>query len=224
VTLRRLTPDIKRVDLGYLRLWRDDLAELVNLVRQLKDVEIDLEAGVPKEGTERHSMVEYEVGELDELVGLGKRISYLSITATRTALAGATPHQLLKVHCAKEGCWIEATNPDPEIRGVIGDLTSFARTHPLLPSCYPSSWFSNDDYSFTGRAGFTFGVPIVLLIAGGVVLATISSVWKHAPSAVTGLLAILVIGLPVMLFLAGVPFLEAYSKFSLKKYSPTAAR
>jgi hypothetical protein len=207
VTLRRLTPDIRRVDLGYLRLWRDDLAEIVDLVGQLNDVKIDLEAGVPKEDGDRHSLVAYEVGDLDELLRLGKRLSYLSITATRTVPADATPYQLLKVYCAKEGCWIEATNPDPEIRGVIGDLKSFAEAHPLLPSCYPPSWFSNVDYSLMSRVGFTFIIPIVILVAGGVILAVVSSVWKHAPSAVTGLLAILVIGLPAMLVLAGVLFL-----------------
>jgi hypothetical protein len=207
VTLRRLTPDIRRSDLGYLRLWRDDLAEIIDLVRQLKGAEIGLEAGVPKWDGERHSLVAYGLGDLDELVGLGKRLSYFSITATRAAPADTTPHQLLKVQCAREGCWIEATNPDAEVRGVIGDLKSFAMAHPLIPSCYPPSLFSNVDYSFSGRVAVTFSIPIVVLIGGGIILAIFSSFWKHAPSAVTGLLAILTIGLPVMLVLAGAPFL-----------------
>jgi len=228
VTLRRLTPDIKRVDLGYLRLWRDDLAEIVDLARQLKNVRIDLEAGVPKDDGERHSLATYEVANLDELVGLGKRLSYFSITATRTAPMGSTPwkrfsfisitaaknasansvpHQLLKVYCAKEGCWIEATDPDPETRGVIGDLRLFAGAHPLLPSGYPAAWFNEVDYSFMGRVMYTFLIPIIMLVVGGVVLAIISSAWKHEPSGVTTLRAILVVGSPVMLFLAAVPFL-----------------
>ena len=42
--LRPLKPVVREYDLGDLRLWQDDLAEVVRLMRQLPDTDIRLEA------------------------------------------------------------------------------------------------------------------------------------------------------------------------------------
>jgi hypothetical protein len=90
------------------------MAEIVKLIEQLQNVEIDLEAD---------SFVFDDVDT--DLPGVGKQLGYFLVTVERPALAGNRPEVNLTLRLATDGCWIEATNPDPETRGVIADIQKF---------------------------------------------------------------------------------------------------
>src|SRR5690349_4637770 len=116
--LRRLTPVVNRHDLGVLRLWRDELAEIVTLIQQLDDVELRIEA----DG--------YQLDDVDgDLPQIGKpRLGEFSVTAARATYMsvedeirrGSGRH--LNVRLSKNSSYVEGTDPDPDMRGVISDI------------------------------------------------------------------------------------------------------
>jgi hypothetical protein len=73
VPLTRLKATVKSYDLGYLRLWRDDLAEIVRLVRQLDATRVEIHA-------DAYRLDDVETDLPDPR--LGPRLSDFSVTAT----------------------------------------------------------------------------------------------------------------------------------------------
>jgi len=126
VSLKRLTPTIK--DLGYLRLWQDELEEIVALVRQqLSNETIVLES---------------DGNELDDvavdLPKLGHRVRYFTIKVTGRPDEGSeVPREILTVSLTRSRCRIEATNPDVTTRGVISDIQDVAQRCRRVPLWYP---------------------------------------------------------------------------------------
>jgi hypothetical protein len=126
VPLKRLTPTIK--DLGYLRLWQDELEEIVALVRQ-------------QLGNET-IVLESDGNELDDvaidLPKLGRRVQYFTIKVTgEPERFGEPSRDILTVSLRRNRCKIEATNPDVATRGVISDIQDIANRCRRVPLWYP---------------------------------------------------------------------------------------
>jgi hypothetical protein len=126
VSIKRLTPTIK--DLGSLRLWQDEVDEIVTFVRQqLGNETIVLEA---------------DGNELDDVVAdlpkLGRRVRYFTIKVTgKPDAENEPPRELLTITLRRSRCKIEATNPDVTTRGVISDIQDVAQRCRRLPLWYP---------------------------------------------------------------------------------------
>ena len=128
VPLTPLTPTVS--NLGYLRLCRDDLRQIVDRVRQLANVTIDLEA-------DNNRLDDVET----DLPGLGERLSYFTLKAYRRIEVGVDPAvgmrpsasdspgptETLSLRLGRNGCKLETINPDLETKGVIADIESIAR-------------------------------------------------------------------------------------------------
>lgn len=124
--LKRLTPIIK--DLGYLRLWQDELEEIVALVRQQLSYDT--------------IVLESDGNELDDVVvdlpKLGRRVRYFSVNVTRKPdRDGKVPREVLTVSLQRNRCKLEATNPDAATRGVISDIQDIAQRCRRVPLWYP---------------------------------------------------------------------------------------
>jgi hypothetical protein len=144
--LFNLTPTVR--NLGYLLLCRDDLRQIVDHVRSLPDLRIDLE-------------VDYN--RLDDvetdLPNLGDRLSYFTLkayretetkgetglTARSVASDGPTPTEVLSLRLTESACTLATTTPDPETRGVIGAIEDIARQRRRVREI-------DDPYSYFQRA------------------------------------------------------------------------
>jgi hypothetical protein len=120
MSLKRLTPVIKRYELGSLRLWLDDLAEIVASISQLNGA-INVEAD------------NYAVEDVEnDLPEIGQRLNYFSVAVNKVD-EGAAQRHLLRLRLSRNHCFIEAADPDAETRGIIGDIQSLAEHRRRLP-------------------------------------------------------------------------------------------
>lgn len=122
--LKRLSPVVRRYDLGYLRLWQDDLAEIIRLMRQINGAEVRVEVKVGSD--------DYLVEDIKDLPSLGSQVSSFKATGSRTH--DEVPRQLMEVRLSREACEIEATDPDLTTVGAIeaiASLTFQCRRSPL---------------------------------------------------------------------------------------------
>lgn len=120
--LRPLKPVVREYDLGDLRLWQDDLAEVVRLMRQLPDIDIRLEA----DGN--------ELDDVADLPELGPRVGYFTATASRQQV------ELMKLELSRSSCAITATEPDLETSGAIEAIRTFlSGRRRMPPGCTRSS-------------------------------------------------------------------------------------
>lgn len=126
MSLKRLTPTTR--DLGYLRLWQEDIEEIVLFVRQqLSNETIVLES----DGNELTDAAA-------DLPKLGRRVQYFIIKVTgKPEEGGEGPREILTVTFTRERCKIDATNPDAGTRGVISDIQDIAQKRRRLPLWYP---------------------------------------------------------------------------------------
>lgn len=118
--LKRLTPVIKQYELGSLRLWRDDLVGIVELIGQLNGT-VNIEA-------DNYAVEDVE----DDLPEIGQRLNYFSAAVTDVG-EGTTQRQLLRLRLSRNYCYIEAADPDAETRGIISDIQSLAERRRRLP-------------------------------------------------------------------------------------------
>jgi hypothetical protein len=119
---------VRKYDLGNLRLWQDDLAEVVRLVRQLTDVDIYLEAD------------NNELDDVADLPGLGPRVGYFTVVASQpaTVKGGRPPGEVLRLEFSRSGSVITATEPDLETSGVIEAIRAFLAGRRRMPTwTYP---------------------------------------------------------------------------------------
>ena len=164
VSLKRLTPTVK--DLGSLRLWQDEIDEIVTLVRQqLSNETIVLEA----DGNELENVAV-------DLPRLGRRVRYFTIKVTGKPDDGTeVPLELLTITFRKNRCKIAATNPDVTTRGVISDIQDLAQRCRRLPLWYPRLGILSSEYPVTpqdshssqAQAGWFFAVLLFVLSAVG---------------------------------------------------------
>jgi hypothetical protein len=115
VPLRPLTPAVRRVDLGHLRLWQDDLAEVVRLVQQIPESDIHLEA----DGN--------EFDDVSDLPGLSARIRHITVTAAHQQ------QEILRVDLSQVSCVITATEPSLAMEGAIEAIRRFLASRRRLP-------------------------------------------------------------------------------------------
>ena len=174
--LRSLKPVVRKYDLGNLRLWQDDLAEVVRLVRQLTDVDIYLEAD------------SNELDDVADLPGLGPRVGYFTVVASQPASVkgGRPPGEVLKLEFSRSGCVITATEPDLETSGVIEAIRVFLAGRRRMPAwTYPL--FRDTHLLFTSRshppAETPGGLVLLLLLMAGAgaveILAILSIAGRH---------------------------------------------
>lgn len=135
--LTPLTPTVR--NLGYLRLCRDDLHEIVDHVRSLPGVTIDLEADNNR------------LDDVDkDLPQLGDRLSYFTLKAYKetapkgdagpegpTAASGPTPTEILTLRLTRDSCTLATTSPDMETRGVISAIRDLARERRRARTWFP---------------------------------------------------------------------------------------
>jgi hypothetical protein len=147
VPLHPLTPKVTKHELGTLRLWQDDLAEIVRLVQQLPDVQVVIEA-------DNNTLDDVHT----DLPKLGQRVSYFTVTATTATANDGAGRELVSVKLAKERCRIEATEPDLTTTGLIEALRSLLgscrRMPPRLQEIYRTPTSSGAQSPPTISAGF----------------------------------------------------------------------
>jgi hypothetical protein len=138
----RGTRGTQQENLGYLRLWRDDLRQIVDQVRSLPGVRIDLEA-------DNIRLDDVET----ELPHLGDRLSYFTLKAYREKQAtgandlgaaytiasdGLAPAEVLSLRLTEGGgCTLSTNSPGPEVRRVIGAIEDIARQRRRVPMWFP---------------------------------------------------------------------------------------
>jgi hypothetical protein len=146
VPLTRLKATVKSYDLGYLRLWRDDLAEIVRLVRQLDAKRVEIHADAC-----RLDDVETDLPD----PRLGPRLSDFSVIAT-TVAGNDTSRELISVRLSRRGSRIEVTDPDLTTTGLTNELRSVVASCRWIPLWWPDFGFgaNNGAGPITGLVGF----------------------------------------------------------------------
>lgn len=176
MTLKRLSPLIHQYDLGYVQLWRDELAEIVRLTRQLDGADVRIEAD------------DYLIDDVEtDLPKVGSsRLSSFRVIATRTT-DGPTL-DLLEVDLTQRSCQIKAADPDLTTLGAIDAIRSLTercrriprQTARLLPRDMDLSRFNIFVFSvLVGGAAWFLGD----LVAGGI-LELRHSKYSHIPAPV----------------------------------------
>jgi hypothetical protein len=113
MALKRIEPVIKRCELGFLRLWRDELAEIVRLAGQLN-------------GTAKIESDGFEVEDVDaDLPQIGERVEYFAVTITGRD-ENATLRDLLNLRLSLNQSYIEAIDPNAQTQVIISNIQSLA--------------------------------------------------------------------------------------------------
>jgi hypothetical protein len=174
VALKRLTPTIK--NLGYLRLWQDDLAEIIAFVQRLENVKITLVAD------KIYELLDGEADLPSLPAKLGRRLRLFTITikaaqsvnlGTEDGLPDNQPSdgkEILAVRLARNGCQIEAADPDIQTRDVINLIEEKARKCRRAPLWFPRPWLVGPP----ANAAEVWGTAIVTVCATYLFLAGIS--------------------------------------------------
>jgi hypothetical protein len=127
VPLKRLTPVVQSFDLGCLRLWQDELAEIVRRTRMLDDAKVSIEAD------------DYELDDMEtELAEIGPRLEYFSVTATKATGGQEAPRELVSIRLSRDDCRIQAPDPDLTTIGLINEIRALARRSRRLPRWLPA--------------------------------------------------------------------------------------
>jgi hypothetical protein len=164
VAIKRLTPTVR--NLGHLRLWRDDVAEIAGFAEQLRDVKLRMEA-------DDNALDDVQA----DLPKIGKRLRYFTLTATRTG-PDLIPEEVLKVRLAKEGCYVAATNPDLETRGIISDIESAADRCRRVPRWLTR--FSLVSFANGSEAGSEAAIIVLLLAMAGIAYSIVAGITASA--------------------------------------------
>lgn len=173
--LVRLTPQTHRYTLGTLRLWQDDLVEIVRLAQQLPDVIVDVESDDNRITADSDDDLLASVRT--ELPKLGPSVRYFKLIASRAPQSPpdlsqspsdtSQAERLIEVNLSVGGCMIEAINPDLATMGLVESIKSFARSRRRPPGWANTLYRTRD-----GRPNWvTRTFALLLLACVGVVLA-----------------------------------------------------
>lgn len=121
MALEKIKPEVQRTDLGCVRMWQEDLAEIVRLTGKLPDVKLRIEA-------DNYTLTDV----VADLPGLGQNVSSFSVIAERRDADGE-PHEVVRVKLANRGSHIEAADPDLDTLGLIGKIADIAKRRRRLP-------------------------------------------------------------------------------------------
>jgi hypothetical protein len=132
--LERLEPEVKRYVLGPVRVWQDEIAEIVRLVSQLPDVALWIESNG------------YRLTDVKtDLPALGAKLRYFTVRAEQVPPSGMTvslPVVKFSVTLDRQSCVIEATDPNLEMMGLIQSIQSLLGPCRRLPRWLSPSLFS----------------------------------------------------------------------------------
>jgi hypothetical protein len=204
VALKRLTPTSK--NLGYLRLWQDDLAEIIAFVQRLENVKITLEAD------KIYELLDGEADLPSLPVKLGNRLRYFTIKATQSVILGTEDglpdnqppegKEILAVRLARNGCRIEAADPDIQTRDVINLIEEKARKCRRVPLWFPRPWLAGPPLNAAEFWGtLIVAICVVYLLLAGL---SIGDYFKHYPGEqVIPWPGSIVAGIPVAMLLLG---------------------
>ena len=131
MALKRLTPTIK--NLGYLRLWQDDLADIITFVQKLENVKITLKA-------DDYELLDGETDLPSLPLALGNRLREFTIKATRPDNQPPEGTEILAVRLARNSYQIEAADPDLQTGAVINLIEEKARKCRRVPLWFPRLW------------------------------------------------------------------------------------
>jgi hypothetical protein len=121
MALKRLTPMIRRYDLGLVRMWRNELVEIVRLISELDEAEVEVVADD-----------QYKVDDIeDDLSAAGPKLKSLTVTASRTS--DGILREFIKVHLSEAECTTEATDPDLATLGAMDQIRSLADECGRMP-------------------------------------------------------------------------------------------
>lgn len=122
MALKRLKPLINRRDLGFVRLWQDELAEIVRLMRQLDDVDVYVEAD------------DYVIDDIEtDLPQIGsKRVKYFKAIVKRADENGQA-HSIMRLELSRKISHIEAEDPDLQTLGAMNAIISLTDRCQRLP-------------------------------------------------------------------------------------------
>ena len=147
MALERIKPEVQRTNLGCVRMWQEELAEIVRLVGLLPDVKVRIEA-------DNYTLTDV----VADLPRLGQRVSSFSVIAERPA--DGVPHEVVSVKLAKQGSCVEAADPDLDTYGLIGKIADIAKRRRRLPA-------KLEPY-FDITAPNSGGAALVLVVLAGV--------------------------------------------------------
>ena len=125
---------------------------MVRLTRQLPDTEVRVES-------DNNLLTDVET----DLPGLGQRVSYFTVTATREA-AGDQPSEVISVKLTRSRSEITAANPDLTTMGLIDAVKSIAATCRRMPS-----WLVPFFRPAGPNSGLLAGVPPLLMFGAAIV-------------------------------------------------------
>jgi hypothetical protein len=111
--LERITPVVRRFNLGTLRITQDELAEVARLVRELPNVDVRMES-------ESNKLTDIR----EDLPQLGSRVGYFSIVASRASAEKDESSEVLSIRLNATQAIISTTDPDPTTLG----LTEFIKS------------------------------------------------------------------------------------------------
>jgi hypothetical protein len=169
VTLERVKPEVQRVNLGCVRMWREDLDELVRLVGKLPDVKVRIEAN---ENTATDLAA--------DLPQLGPRLAYFTVTGLRASQDSAEL-EVVRVHLANSGSYVEAADPDLDAKGLFREVEALAKKRRRIPAkltSYFDLWVATPAAATTPpasaadpgrRASSWSGLSLLLFIVAAVV-------------------------------------------------------
>jgi hypothetical protein len=186
VTLERLTPVIKRTDLGWLRLSQDDLAEIVRLVRQLPHCEVFIES---TNETGRFSVKDV----CADLPKMGTRVREVVVMALGPE-GTRTMTEVLTVRLARDRCQITARDPDVTAIGVVEGLREVAGNCRRMPMWLMPYFQNTKGRSTDFRPQIPAFLAVSAIAAGWI---GVSAVLKHGSS-----LAARAIGVVIILAMA----------------------
>jgi hypothetical protein len=122
MALKRLTPVIRRYDLGSIRMWQNELVEVVRLMSQLDGAEVGVVANE-----------QYQVEDVEsDLSTVGPRLQSFTVTAGK--ISEGLFSEFLKVDLSTAGCTMEATNPDLATLGAMNQMRSLTDECRLMPA------------------------------------------------------------------------------------------
>lgn len=168
--LKRLTPTVK--NLGHLRLWQDDLAEIIAIVQKLKDVKITLEA-------DKNQLTDGEADLPSLPLKLGNRLRYFTIKAMQYGIHGfenglpdnqlPEGKEILVVRLARNNCEIEAADPDLQAVAVINLIEEKVRKCRRVPLWFPHLRLAGPSTSAAESwAGVIVGACVAYLFLAGI--------------------------------------------------------
>jgi len=103
-------------------MWRENLDELVRLVGKLPDVKVSVEAN-DNTATDLAA----------DLPQLGPRLAYFTVTGLR-ASGDSDEVEVVRVHLANNGSYIEAVDPDFDTLGLFREVETLVRRHRRIPA------------------------------------------------------------------------------------------